>query len=453
MIIASGALFTEYEGLSAMSATGCQWALDELWRRVARGAEWEGPPLIRLPLLTAEEFRTRIDVPTCAMVRTDELGIPLDDRIARSVPMPFGVEQAYHIASGGASVDFPYDLVSLTYFSLSRLEEWKSLNTDDKGRYRSEASLAARLGYLERPVVDEWADVLRRCIEARGHKWSNHGERNMKLFATHDMDRLLRYWGADLPLQVLAPMRRRDIPGTLERARAALRSRADWRADPLHVGTTRLMESAEAFSLDSAFFFMTARPSRQDVGYDLALPPSKQILAEIRDRGHSIGFHAGYHTLDSPKLFAEEAGRFFEAVGDGSFGGRQHHLRFRVPETWRMWEASGFAYDSTLAYADRPGFRASTAFPFQVFDVERDRRMDLEEIPLIVMEVSLLSSRYMGLSHPDALSLVKTLAKRCANVGGVFTYLWHNTSFDGAAADRRDFYDPMLQTLLEIQHG
>ena len=38
--------------------------------------------------------------------------------------------------------------------------------------------------------------------------------------------------------------------------------------------------------------------------------------------------------------------------------GRQHYLRFKVPETWNIWEENQMKVDSTLGYASQPGLDA-----------------------------------------------------------------------------------------------
>ncbi|MEA1048991.1 hypothetical protein U5801_04080 [Lamprobacter modestohalophilus] len=52
-----------------------------------------------------------------------------------------------------------------------------------------------------------------------------------------------------------------------------------------------------------------------------------------------------------------------EGIDQPSLGGRQHFLRWETSATARLWDANGLDYDSTLSYADRPGFRCGTCRP------------------------------------------------------------------------------------------
>lgn len=103
----------------------------------------------------------------------------------------------------------------------------------------------------------------------------------------------------------------------------------------------------------------------------------------------------------------------------------------------------GLAYDSTVGFADRVGFRAGTCLPYHPWLLQLDREAQLTEIPLIVMEKTLI--RYMGLTPQESLEEVRSCVARCRTVGGVFTLLWHNTTLD--KSEYRSLYMKMLSQL------
>jgi len=136
-----------------------------------------------------------------------------------------------------------------------------------------------------------------------------------------------------------------------------------------------------------------------------------------------------------------------QVLGESSLGGRQHYLRWS-PESWRHWEMCGLAYDSTVGYADQIGFRAGTCIPYRPWLLALDREANLIEIPLIVMDGTLL--HYMGLTPHESLEAVGELVARCRAVGGVFTLLWHNSSLmDSTAAD---LYRGLIDSLAGSDH-
>ncbi len=169
-----------------------------------------------------------------------------------------------------------------------------------------------------------------------------------------------------------------------------------------------------------------------------------------RQRGHEIGLHSSSNTSHNPSAIASEAARLQriateEGIQQPEWGGRMHFLRWQWPTTAHGWEQAGFHYDSTLSYADRPGFRCGTCYAYPMFDPVAQRQLQLIQRPLIVMECSVIAKRYLGLDYgPAALALIQQLQQRCRAVGGQFTLLWHNSHF--TRAEDRELY---RETLLD----
>jgi len=200
--------------------------------------------------------------------------------------------------------------------------------------------------------------------------------------------------------------------------------------DPIYGSILELADLSERYGLKSAFYFMAAGEGPNDSGYDPAEPLVRRCIDEIARRGHEIGFHPSYRASFDAAVWQKEFARLSAAVnGFPITGGRQHFLRFRTPETWRLWEQAGLSYDSTLSYADHEGFRCGTCLPFRPFDVKADRELNVTEIPLIVMDGTL--RQYRGLTPAEGEARILALADRCRRVGGVFTLLWHNSSLTG----------------------
>jgi hypothetical protein len=134
-----------------------------------------------------------------------------------------------------------------------------------------------------------------------------------------------------------------------------------------------------------------------------------------------------------------------EGIQQPEWGGRMHFLRWHWPTTAHGWEQAGFHYDSTLSYADRPGFRCGTCHAYPMFDPVAQRQLQLIQRPLIVMECSVIAERYLGLGYgPDALALIQQLQQRCRAVGGQFTLLWHNSHFT-RSEDRELYRETLLK--------
>ena len=111
-------------------------------------------------------------------------------------------------------------------------------------------------------------------------------------------------------------------------------------------------------------------------------------------------------------------------------GHRYHYLRLDPHRNLRPLAELGLAYDTTLGFPDATGFRAGIAHPFRPWDLERDQPLDLVEIPLAAMDVTLAEERYLGLSARAAWPHLERLLDWAAANGGGFAIIWHPDRFD-----------------------
>jgi hypothetical protein len=346
----------------------------------------------------------------------------------------------------------PIDIFGGIFFLLARYEEAvEGAPFDRFGRFPATASLACSESFLERPLVDEYVEILwstllrvRPGLRRRDHRYAVH--------ASHDVD--VPFLGCGVPMGRLV----RGTAGDLLVRRSAsqavrrLASRFLRRTD-IDPGNTFefLMDSSERAGVVADFYFMaTDRTCPLDATYDLEDAEIRGLVAAIHSRGHRVGLHPGFETFLDAARTRDEFERLKQScerlgVRQDRWGGRQHYLRWRNPDTWQNWEDAGLDYDASVGFADRVGFRAGTCREFPVFNLRTASMLSLREKPLVAMDRTLLDPAYMGLSPEDCLAKMGSLAATCRRFGGTLSILWHNTSLL-AAADRR-LYADMLEAV------
>ena len=206
--------------------------------------------------------------------------------------------------------------------------------------------------------------------------------------------------------------------------------------DPLNT-FDYIMDISEKHGLTSAFYFLCGRSDpAKDSDYELEHPAIRDLIRHISIRGHEIGLHASYNTYQNPERVNAEANRLKrvctdEHIAQTHYGGRMHYLRWETPTSLYGWEKAGIKYDTTLVYADMPGFRCGTCYEYPAFDPVKGKMLNLWIRPLIAMDRSVISKRYLGLgvSH-KAFIKFKQLKDSCRSVRGCFTLLWHNSQLD-----------------------
>lgn len=323
------------------------------------------------------------------------------------------------------------DIFGAVFFMLTRYEEPVSEVRDAHERFPATASLAHREDFLDRPLVNEYVDLLWALLR-RAWPRLERPKRRFALRLSHDVDFPLYR----APFHEARAVARRD----LRREHAplvAMRRLANALAPDLVPKRLDLcntfdfvMSASERLGLQSAFYFIAGNSAGAiDGSYTLDDPWIRRLLATIHRRGHEIGYHASYNTFRDAERTHAEAQTLFEAcaaagVEQPAWGGRQHYLRWENPVTWQNWEDAGLAYDSTLAFADHVGFRSGTCYEHPVFNLRTRTALRLRERPLVVMEASLLEYQKVGL---DAIPAeISRLGERVRPFEGELTLLWHN---------------------------
>jgi hypothetical protein len=374
-------------------------------------------------------------------------GVPLHAPGVRELRLPLiSIEcSGYHIG---------YDILGLTFWMLCRQEEIGRTDLDEHGRFPSSASHAFKHAYLESPIVDEWFNVLGQVMR---RVWSGLPLREpvFQLKLTHDVDSPSRY--GCLPISLLLrnmagdAIKRRDLRAAINGVRIWLNSRHSLsRADSINTFDW-IMSTSERMGIASAFYFLCGRtdPSR-DGCYEIEHPAIRALLRDISRRGHEIGLHGSYNSLKRQGQISDEAGRLLavtrqEGIEQPLWGGRMHYLRWLHPSALHEWCSAGLNYDSTLAYADRPGFRCGTCFEYPAFDPVLHQQVNVRIRPLIAMECTVIAPRYLGLGLGDqALERFVRLKHACKSVHGTFTLLWHNTEL--VSPQQRSLYEAVLSS-------
>lgn len=345
-----------------------------------------------------------------------------------------------------------YDIVGLVYWMLNRIEEIGHADLDRHMRYPATASHAYIHGYLDRPLVDEWLDILGQVIQRQWPqiKLKAHQPR---VFVTCDIDSPYTFDSSlvRLPRRLAVDvLKRRSARMAWNTLRGVVRGgRSDYTNDPYIKNIEWMMDVNEQANNRMAFYFISGGNHALDAYYRMNEPVIRRLLRRIHERGHEIGLHPSYMTYLNPRQTQQEADFLRYVLGEegitySQLGGRQHYLRWQTGRTARNWESAGLCYDSTLSYADHPGFRCGTSHEFIMFDIEQSRQLELRQKPLIVMESSVVEKNYMGLGYTDeALAYMLSLKKSSLTAGGTFTLLWHNCALNCAAS--RSIYKELIQ--------
>lgn len=325
----------------------------------------------------------------------------------------------------GAQIDCHVDVVAGTFFMLSLYEETVVRSVDRFDRFPAESSIAYLEGFLQKPVVNQYAEQLLGMLRIAGFAGERRrwwGGAPWAIALTHDIDNLHRFPMSALDIgryMVGRSAPGRPKPGVL--LYDFLETTGHKKADEY----TCLREMAAwevATGASASYYFLGDSGGWHGADYSMDEPSVVEDMRAVAAMGHEIGFHAGMGAYEDALKFHSELSRV-RSVGIPVSGGRQHYLRWKTPATWRLWEVEGLAYDATLGYSGAAGFRCGTCLPFHPYDMENDREMLIWEWPLMFMDAT------YRLSWNEGTKVLDRLAQECSRYGGMLVLLWHNSNW------------------------
>lgn len=320
----------------------------------------------------------------------------------------------------------PFDWPAWVFYLAARYEEYLPFRPDEHGRFPASGSLAAREGFLARPVLQQLAravwPVLAQIAPGLSPSWPAYHFR-----PTYDIDLAWAY--LHRPAWLTAGAIGKDL---LTCNWQSLRQRSavllGQEPDPYHTFSW-LEGKHRAYNLSPLYFFLLGDYGPYDKNISPSRPAYRQLLASLAS-SFDTGLHPSYRSNTVHGQLALEAARYYEITGQPAARSRQHYLKLRLPDTYRHLVGQGIGEDHSMGFADQPGYRAGLSVPFPWYDLGQEAELPLMVYPFPVMDATL--RQYMGLSPEAAWGYLQQMIGYAREDGGNFWPLWHNSSFSSA---------------------
>lgn len=315
--------------------------------------------------------------------------------------------------------DIPFDIFSASFYLVARYEEYLTFKPDRHGRYPAGDSVAARNGFLQKPVIDLWTRKM--ALELiRKFPFLTFRRNEFRSQITFDIDQAFAYRGKGF-LRGAAGLVSDMVKGAgYER----VQSLSGGVKDPFDV-YDYIIETVGARAADTIFFLPYGKLSE----FDRNTPAGSRMYRELAKRlseSFKTGIHFSYSSGSDYTMMDREVKRYIHACEGRPDKSRQHYLLLSFPGTYRALIANNIQHDYTMGYAADTGFRASIARPFRFYDLLNDRETNLTIHPFQIMDVTLKD--YLKLSPSMAIGVADNLMEETKKAGGVFTSVWHNSN-------------------------
>jgi hypothetical protein len=317
----------------------------------------------------------------------------------------------------------PFDLFSASFYLVSRYEEYLPYMRDEHGRMTVNSGIGMQQGFLQVPVVNRWALVLKKLL-TEIFPWLQFSTGEFRFLPTIDIDSAWAYSNKGLIRTIggyLKDLKSFDLGEMRKRTRVILKLEKD------PFDTYGLMhEIHSSFNLQPVFFLLFADYGLNDKNIPVNNDRFQTLIKSLADYA-KVGIHPSYASNRNPVLLSKEISRLSQVIKAEITFSRQHFLMLSFPDTYRNLINLDITDDFSMGFAGNPGFRAGICTAFKWYDLEAETLTDLTIHPFALMEGTLRD--YLHLEASEAMDYIRPLIDQVKAVNGTFISLWHNESF------------------------
>ncbi len=309
-------------------------------------------------------------------------------------------------------IDGVYDPLSVIFFYLTRYEDYKSTNYDNHDRIATATNSLVQLNRHRKPEIDQ-------LVKGIWHELSldySTVQEGFKLLPTFDIDIAWAYKNRKFG---------RAIGSILKGAKPLERLKvlSGIQKDPYDTYSTIIEISSHVDEV--ICFILLGDWGKFDKNIHWENENFGQLIKMLNE-SCKLGIHPSYASHLQVDKIKNEIERLEKITGHEISQSRQHFLRLRFPETYYLLLNAGIAKDYSMGFADEVGFKAGTSFPFYFFDLNANIQTALIIQPFMYMDSALKD--YLNYSPKKAHEIVQLLLKEVKEVGGQFSFIWHNSS-------------------------
>ena len=319
------------------------------------------------------------------------------------------------------------DIIASTYFLISRYEEYLNPNSnrDPHGRYIGKQSVPAQAGFIHRPIVEEYGELLRNLLQQAGVPLLPIPQQINHIYLTHDIDSITNY------------RRIRGLIGGIlrrENITTILKSLINIHNDPAYTFPWILNQDNQLPQATQIYFVKAARQASglDRPAYNLVGKNFTHLKKEILTSSPKaiFGLHASYKSGNIPDIISDERKLLQYAIENQQITtSRHHYLRSLQPNDMEDLIDARITDDYTMGYADIAGFRLGTCRAVRFINPATRKLTSLTLHPLTIMDCTLSEPHYMNLTYKEALSYSQILINKTKQHNGDLCLLWHNTRF------------------------
>ena len=307
-----------------------------------------------------------------------------------------------------------FDIFAAVFYLISRYEEYLPHAEDIYGRYAHENSLAFKEDFLHLPLINIWIESFKERLSSNFPELS-FKPKSFSYLPTYDIDIAWSYKEKGLL---------RNVGGfikspTIERLSVWLTGKKDPYdsynfIDDLH----------RRYNLKPLYFFLVAKKNSL---YDKNILPNNEAMQQLiktHAAQYTIGIHPSWQSCNNDELLMEEKEILQRISGVNINSSRQHYIKLTLPTTYQSLIRSGITEDYSMGYGSINGFRASTASPFNWYDLSAEKITSLCIHPFCFMDANCYYEQKLSMQE-SSVELMKYY-NVCKKVNAPLITIFHN---------------------------
>jgi hypothetical protein len=340
----------------------------------------------------------------------------------------------------GETSSIPFDIFAASFYLLSRYEEYLPHVKDKEGRFQASESLAYQEGFLEKPVIDIWAQKFRQVLSNKfpNQKFPKRKFTTQTIVAVTEAYCYKKKGIVRVVLGLLLDLIRFKPKYVLHRLQVMTRMKKD----PYDI-YTKVIQFLKKYRVPMKFMFQVSDFSTYDRNINHNRLELQSLIKSVADYAE-VGLQPGFYANQKFAVLKEEKKRLEDIIKRPVKSAINNHYNLLLPDTYNHMVELEFQKDFSMGYPEALGLRAGTCTPFLFYDLNFEITT-----PLLVHPYAINSEAFGKLKENEVEYKVLEIKRQISMVEGRLISVFTNKDFSEYANARRNF--SILKILNEIQ--